>query len=575
MVIAGASWVGLGAPGDRAALSTLMFRGKPTLIPQTIVVAPFENKTNDPSMDVFGERAADWLGRELSDKNFKVVDPRTARIGQEVVRQIPRPFRNGDISVALAEETLAAYVLVGSYYKDGDSIEVNTSVVDVATRERVKSFGPFKGALTSPDELLRRVIPPMLTYLRTTVDSSAGGRLVVHTSPTSVDAYRQLSRAWEHYFANPRDTAPVFAAMDSAARLDTTYAAPSLFKAYILDVRGEWPQVQQIVQRVRPLEPKMSRLERAGMELFDADLQGKAIERVAIAHRIADISPGSTEAPLLAVLSELYVGRSAEAVATIRKTDPDRGMNLKMASYWEWRAEAEHSAGLFSDEAKSARIGKRRFPRDIKMIYADVRVLATRNDPDLAHYLEKGSTVRSDEEIDVALLAAQELRAHGHAARADSIASALAAGVPLVVNDTSGLTIDRFATVMYEARRYDRARDLYARLLARDSTDIDAEGRLAAAAAHLGDSASVARIDSHMASLRRPFLHGRALRWRATLAAIANRAPEAAALLEQAVREGYRLLDAPNQLTIHLDQDWTTARASKPYAAMIAALQTP
>jgi hypothetical protein len=318
----------------------------------------------------------------------------------------------------------------------------------------------------------------------------------------------------------------------------------------------------------------MSRLERLGLELFDADLRGNAIDRVAIAHRIADISPGSTEAPLLAVLSELYVGRSTEAVATIRKTDPDRGMNLKMASYWEWRALAEHSAGLFSDEAKSVQIGERRFPRDIKMIYAEVRVPATRNDPDLARHLEKRGTVRNEREIDVALFAAQELRAHGHAVRADSIASALAAEVPLVVNDTSRRVIDRFATVLYEAKRYDRARDLYALLVSRDSTDIDAEGRLAAAAAHLGDGATVARIDSHLASIRRPFLHGRALRWRATLAAVANRAPEAAALLEQAVREGYRLLDAPNQLTIHLDPDWTTARASKPYAAMIVALQT-
>jgi hypothetical protein len=128
---------------------------------------------------------------------------------------------------------------------------------------------------------------------------------------------------------------------------------------------------------------------------------------------------------------------------------------------------------------------------------------------------------------------------------------------------------------LYEAKRYDRARDLYAQLVARDSTDIDSEGRLGAAAAHLGDNATAARIDSHLASLRRPFLHGRALRWRATLAAVNNRAPEAATLLEQAVREGYRLLDSPSQLTIHTDPDWTTVRASAPYAAMIAALQTP
>ena len=59
-------------------------------------------------------------------------------------------------------------------------------------------------------------------------------------------------------------------------------AAPLLAKAYILDVKSQWAGVDQIVRRVHQLKPKMSNLEKLALQLFEADLQGQPMNRLAI-----------------------------------------------------------------------------------------------------------------------------------------------------------------------------------------------------------------------------------------------------------------------------------------------------
>jgi hypothetical protein len=127
---------------------------------------------------------------------------------------------------------------------------------------------------------------------------------------------------------------------------------------------------------------------------------------------------------------------------------------------------------------------------------------------------------------------------------------------------------------LYEAKDYLRVRAAFAAIVARDSLDIESEGRLATAAAHLNDTATVRRIDRHLTAMKRPFLMGRHLRWRADIAAVEGRNDEAAALLERAVRQGHRMMDTPLNLTVHLDGDFDAFRKSPAYASMLQSLAT-
>jgi DNA-binding SARP family transcriptional activator/TolB-like protein len=576
------AWFGRLDPDSRAALAILVSRDQPNLIPSSIVVAPLENKTNDRALDVFGEQAADWLTRELSENNFKVVDERTTRMNTEVVKHIPRIFRSGDETIALAEETSAAFVVRGNYYKDGDSLEVALSVVDVATHERIKTFGPFKGSPRAPDQLLRRIIPPTLLFLRTFVDPSAGAATTSQATIPSFESFERLSRAWERFFASPGDTAAIFAELDSAHTLDSTYAAPLLMKGYILDVKAQWPPVNRIVQQVRPFAAGLSRFEREALALMEADLRGDALRRLDIAQELRASSPGSAEVPLLVVASALYVGRPRDAVAAVQGTDPDRGINLKSSVYWEWRSTAQHAAGLYSDEEYSARSGLARFRRDASMTFAVARTLAARNDPALADFVARGipasrgpdAAIRDStgDRQDMLLFVSQELRAHGFDAEAGAYLQRLNAELAQTAQPLPRATLWRKASALYDAGDYSRARELYARLAQSDSLDVDAEGREAVAAAHLHDFAAAARIDSHLAEMNRPFIHGRHLRWRASIAAARGEADDAIALLEAAVRQGFRLIDTPTQLTIHLDSDFRDLQKTPAFQSMMSRL---
>lgn len=564
--------------GERAALSFIRSRPGPELEPRQIVVAPFENKTNDPSLDVLGDQIADWFSRELQEADFRVVDSRTARIGTRVVEGIPKPFRTGDDNVALGEETGSAYTVVGTYYKRGDSLEANIRVIDVATRHVLKALGPFHGSPARTDEFFATMLRPTIAFLGAEVDTTAGGLTTKYSSPPSLEAFRRVNEAWEHFFESPRDTVSVFAELDTAARLDSTFAIPLLMKAYMLDVKSQWAGVEEIVKRVGPLEPGMSKLERGALDLFKADLRGDALARVGIARRLQVLSPGSAEMPLLRVVSALYIGNVEEALAALAEANPTRGMNLAAPTYLEWASVAYHHAGSASLEERTVREELKRFRHHPPATYGLARVYAAENDARLRELLEDGIPPARDQNdvrdpslewYELRMFAARELRAHGYGEEARKLFN------EVVAANRSG---DRRYTPLMEARawydagQFDAARTAFTAILAADSGNVEAMGRLGAIAARARDLTTVREMDDRLKRVRRPYLMGAALRYRATIAMAQGKTDEAVELLDLAVRQGMRLLDSPPNLTIHLDADFVGLEQTASYKAMVQRL---
>jgi TolB-like protein len=565
---------------QRAAFNLIRSRPDPRLEPRQIVVAPFENRTGDSTLDALGEQIADWFARELSEAEFKVVDARTARIGTRVVGGIPRPLRARDDNVALGEETGSAYTVVGTYYRQGDSLEANISVIDVATKHTLKSLGPFHGSPRRANEFIVAMLQPTIAYLGAEVDTSAGGLTTRYSSPPSLQAFQRVNAAWEHFFASPRDTTSVFAELDTAARLDPTYATPLLMKAYMLDVKSQWPGVSEIVQRVRPLAPRMSKMERAALDLFEADLRGDGLARLEIARRLQALSPGSAEMPLLRVVSALYIGNVAEAVAALREANPTRGMNLVTPTYLEWSAATYHHAGEASLEERAVRDELKRFRHHPPATYGLVRIYAARNDRRLGELLSKGIPPARDpkdirdplaDSIELRLFAGRELRAHGYPAEAKKVFQEVVARLGNVAaDDRRGLLWQ--ARALYEAGELQRARDGFRQVLAHDSASVEALGRIATASVHLGDMATAREMEERLKKVSLPFPMGAALRWRAVIASAQGRTSEAVALLDQAVRQGLRLMDTPPNITVHLDPDFVGIEKTPAWKAMLQSL---
>jgi tetratricopeptide (TPR) repeat protein len=334
-----------------------------------------------------------------------------------------------------------------------------------------------------------------------------------------------------------------------------------------------------MVERAKPLSSRMSRLERTALELFEADLRGSAIERVSIARRLHEMSPGSTEMPLLRVVSALYIGNVTEARTALKDVDATRGMNVKAPTYFEWAAATYHHSGDASLEERAVSELQKRFRDKPAATFALARLHAAENDSKLDDILRRGVPTAVDRDaradsIDFPLFAARELRSHGYAAPAKKIFDETAARF-WGGSSTPPTSIDdrrRRARAVYETGDDKQARTLFQEILATDSTDIEAMGRIGAASVRLGDLATAQAMDAKLRSIRGPYLMGGPQRWRAVIASAQGMSEEAVSLLDTAIRQGYRLLDNPVNLTVHLDRDLVGIEKTAEYKAMIRSL---
>jgi tetratricopeptide (TPR) repeat protein len=422
------------------------------------------------------------------------------------------------------------------------------------------------------------MLRPTIAFLAAEVDTTAGGLTTKYSSPSSIEAFGRVNVAWQHFFASPRDTVSVFAELDTAFRIDSSYALPLLMKAYMLDVKSQWAGVEEMVRRVAPLEPEMSKLERAALDLFRADLRGDALARVGIARRLHVLSPGSAEMPLLRVVSALYVGNVAEALTALGETDPTRGMNLVAPTYLEWASVAYHHAGSASLEERAVREELKRFKHHPPATYGLARVYAADNDSRLSELLEDGIPPARDpndvrdpalEWYELRMFAGRELRAHGYGAEAQKIFTEV---VDAIQSGSQRYAPLLEARAFYDAGQFDAARAAFTQILAADSGNVEAMGRLGAIATRAGDLTTARQMDDRLKRVRQPYLMGAPLRYRAAIAMAAGQTDEAVDLLEMAVRQGMRLLDSPPNLTIHLDPDFVGVEKTAAYKAMVQAL---
>ncbi len=543
--------------------------------PGLYVVAPLENKTGDTTLDAFGELAADEVIAALDRAKVEVVPATTASLTSQILQQkSPAVLRPTELGIAVAKEHGASTAVIGSYYRSGDTMQVALHFIDMATRKEGASFRPVEGVVKGPDHLgvfplAEKLGRATLARMALAADTTAEGRTVALVPANSLPAFSDVARAYGLFFDDPTDTVRLFSLLARAEAADPDYTAGSLLRAYVLDVKRLWPATEETVRKLRPLAPRLNGVERSFLDLYEADLRGDPYGRLLAARSIMQQTPSATEWALLVTLSALYVGRPNEALAAVKTADPDHGMNLVSPVYWEWRAEAEHEAGQWAAEAYSAKEGMRRFDRRSPSIQTMARVLATAGGDRLSELNALFAGGLPDDtnprlaRLDLMVTSAHELRHHGSPAAANTILAQVAA-------EQAGLSAaaprtERYlqATVLYDLAQYDKAKAILT-VLAKDSTDLAAKGRLGAIAMRTADPAGAARIDAQLAAITTPYLVGDATTWRAHIAAAGGRIDDAVALLRIAVRHGYRLMDLSPD-TVHLDRDFVELSQSPAY----------
>ena len=562
-VLAALAVMGSLLPGIRSRAADA-FRAPPDArSARRIVVARFENLTGDRSLDPLGQMTADFLAQSLLDANFEVVDSRTSAGVSRMLAKLAPARTAPELASELASQTGAATVVTGRYYRHGDSLRVDAKIVDPVRGVLLREIAA-SGSMATTSALVHALSDRVTVAMTGSKDTTAGAGTASLTDPPSLEAYEHISRAWEMFFSRPADTASVFLELARASAVDTGYTGPLEMRAYVLDVKEQWPALADAVKLLEVRRARMGRFQRGALALFEADLRGDLLGRLSASRDLLRMSPGSADVALLVAVSASYLNRAKEAHDVLLAANPDVGINQVSPMYWAWRAASEHALGRYDDELHSAIEEGRRFPGSAEAAMSHVRAYAATGSVGSIDSLlaRSGLTAPSPSWAarDLALLAARELRAHGRDREAAALFKRVAA---LSVNGNASHSERlQHALALYEAGAYSEARAAYAGLASSAPSDIEAIGRLGAIAARTGDSATVRAVDRHLMQWHEPYAFGAPSLWRAHLAALSGRAAEAVSLIHAAMLQGTRPMDL-GIVTLHEEGDfqplWTDA----------------
>jgi len=563
IVAFGFGMLALAPPAKLALLRTLITRKPAILHARRVVVAPFENMTADSSLAQLGDMAADWITQGLMRTGaVEVVDARTALVTAKIVEATPRLLRTGNRARALAEETGAATVVSGRYYREGDTLQFQTQITDAASGQLIGAAGPVSGRARAPTEVVERLRQHIMAALGPILDTAHRSWSVNLGQPPSYEAYQEVWRAVGSYLR--RDTAAAFMHAAKAAEIDSSYMTPVVFASILRLNLFQFEKADSLARRAEHHREQLGPVDRAGLDYVQGWLHGSPAEVLRSAWSFVDATPGSVET-LVGAAAEvaLLENRPQDALEALSRTDPERGLNLVIGIYWGDLARAHHQLGDYRAELKDARKGLRQVPDGNLVAVAEVRALAALGRLDEA---EDKATRRFDASPwgqRVARTAVSELRAHGYSKEAHRLAERLLAKPLALPADSARFRFD-LARMFYLAERWNESYALFTGLAARDPDNVDYKGYLGVLAARRGDRREAERISKWLASLTRPFLFGEHTYARASIAALLGERQAAVELLRNAFNQGPYI---PSW--VHGDMDLESLRDYPPFQELV------
>jgi tetratricopeptide (TPR) repeat protein len=544
------------------------------LVRERVVVAAFENRTGDPSLDAVGGLAAEWVTDGLARSELVEVVPAAIAYASALglannvigAGALPR-------AAALARETGAGTLVWGSYYLEGGRLQLHAHVTDVARGEVLRTIEPVSAPLDSVSAAVATLSRRAAGALGTLLNPRLTGW--THTArPPGIDAYRAYAQGLERYVASLdpagyREAAGLF---ERAAMLDSTFVAASLWLAQSLANGVDRPRADSLVGVLKGRPEALTPYDRAFLDRLDARLRGDWNAAYAAAKRMTEIAPSSDDAWRERALDALRLNRLREGIRILESLDPERGWLRGWPHYWYWQAEANHLLGRHRRELEVLASARRQYPEVGWLRSTEVIAHAA-----LGHPLAIDSVMERQASPGAPwapLATALELNAHGHPAAERALRLALDWQRQWARLDTAATAQLYLLEALYYAGEDEEAAAL-ADAFVDSPSGIEralALGVLGAIAARRGDTAAALQYSARLAGLTPLETSTRHTFWRARIAALLGDREEAIRLLRQALAEGLMPIRSTSQglfAPIHVAPELLPLRGYAPFDRML------
>lgn len=525
----------------------LMGRRGSALVPGRVVVDVLENRTGDVALDPLGHMAADWVTQGLTETGLVEVVPSVTVIARTATPTSSAPGAGGAAGIrALGRETQARTVVSGAYYRQGDSLRFQIDIADARDGKVMRALDPVVGPVANPLVAIEKLREQVMIALGTLFNPKLAGWAAAASQPPDYAAYQEFVEGLDRFarfdYPGARDH------FDRAAAGDSTFSVAMIWSAAARLNLGEHGGADSIVRRLERSKRPLAPADRSYLAWVAGVVRGNGPAALQAARELARVAPGS-DAEYLLANGAISFNRPQEALASMERVDPDRGLFRGTYVYaWDMTT-ALHLLGEHRRELKEATAGRRRAPGQLGGLVPEVRALATlgRLD-DLWQRLDEAQQVGSQDSWtpgSVALLAAAELRTHGYpeAAR-DAVNRAITwyerRRAEVGREDDGGLGL---AQAYFEAGRLEDARRLLESFIASPRASgamgrFAALGTLGAIAAREGKRAEAVRFDSLLKASPERYMRGGDNYQRARIHALLGDRETAVDLLQTAILQG-------------------------------------
>ena len=580
LVLLGAA---LAVAGGAAGAFGLLRRPASGLTDRRVVVAVIENHTGDPAFDNLGHMAADWVTQGLAQTGLVEVVPSMSVM---TASRASGEHGSGHLDAAglraLGRETGAGTVVWGAYYRQGDSVRFQVQISAAQDGTVLRALDPVAGPLAQPLDAVEALRQRVMAALATLFDSRLSRWAATASQPPNFQAYQEFIAGLDRFVQF--DMRGAIAHFKRGSAVDTAFRLPLIFAANAHMNLGEFAAADSIGHAVERHSERLAPLDRAYLAWVLATCRGDRVEAHRASRAMASLAPAS-ETLYLVAEDAMALNRPREAVDALVALGPDRGFTRGWWVYWEELTTALHLLGDHRAELKQAVEGARRFPDNPQVLMTQVRALAALGRADEVTRRLAASVnlpaVQGWTPADGMLLAAVELRAHGHGAVAETTLAQ--AGAWLAARPPAEAASEehrfRVALVSYLSGRLGDAQREFQRLAAPEPVSrshavtgdgwdqmdrMDYLGYLGAIAARQGNRDPALRVDQTLAGLKRPYSFGRHTVWRARIQALLGERDVAVGLLREAIAEGY-----PHAHALHTDLAFDSLRDYPPYQELL------
>jgi DNA-binding SARP family transcriptional activator len=531
---------------------------------ERVLVVPFENLTGDARLDTLGRLTADWIGDGLDRAAIGTIIPLADALrlinAAGSTGEMPGSTGDADSTLtrmrALGQALGAGTLITGSFYPFADALEFRAQAVDLESGELLGSIDPVRTAGSRETDHLPLVRERVLGLMASVLDVECAGlpnSPDFGLPPPTYAAYRAYATGLDHFVR--LDFARAIPCFERARSLDPNIHYPILLEAGSHLNLGEWEAVAALIAALHDKRDRLSPYELSGLQWYQATLAGNLNGAYEESRRARHRYPG-TIAHFLSALDALQVNRPRDAIRTLLEMEPGRGWLVHFHAFWDVLTSAYHVLGDHRAELAAAARARAHAPTLLAHLAYEVRALTP-----------AGPTAALDDRLAEAgdlppqpgwsagrimLLAAAELRAHGHRAAATAAAERAANWYrqDAELSPFTAFARGEQARALCLAERWSEAERIYSELAPEFPQNVEYRGRLAVLAARRGDAPGAALGDEDLRQLARPYLFGRETAWRARVAAQLGDADRAVRLLVRAFAEGY-----PHGVEVHADQD--------------------